>query len=80
MDNIDKKIIAGLIDLISKQTDAAFIADVLDDIYFIIAQNHAIDSERTMLGKHNIDENIYYLHYLRDVFAGKHECEESEIA
>jgi len=73
MDKTDKNIIAGLIDLITKEAEAEFIAEVLDDIYFILAQNVAADPDRALPGKHEIDKSMYYLHYLRDMFAGKFE-------
>lgn len=71
MDNTDKHIVDGLVDLITKEADADFIADVLDDIYYIIAQNVAKDPDRTMGTKIDIDQNMYYLHLLRDIFANK---------
>jgi hypothetical protein len=71
MDNIDKNIIAGLMDLITQETDASFIAEVLDDIYFILAQNAVTDPDRVLQGRHELDTSMYYLHYLRDIFAGK---------
>lgn len=75
MDKIDKNIVAGLLDLLTNECEAEFIAEVLDDIYYIVAQNAITNPDRVQHGKHELDKNMYYLHYLRDIFAGKFEQE-----
>lgn len=73
MNSTDKQIIAGLMDLITREADVEFIAEVLDDVYYILAQGIAADPDRALGGKIEMDKNMYYQHMLRDIFARKHE-------
>lgn len=71
MDKIDKQIIAGLVEFLTTNIEPEIMAEVLDDIYYIIAQNAVRDPQSFELGKHSLDVNMSYLHQLRDVLKGK---------
>jgi len=72
MDVADRNILTGLLNLMQTETDPGHLADVLDDIYFIIAQAACSGHTQELPGgKNSLDGNMYYLHRLRDIFAGQ---------
>lgn len=72
----DARILNELIELITNDTQPQRIANVLDDVYYVISQNvaksHSELRDDMITGDIPLDESLFYIRRLRDIFAQKH--------